>query len=373
LRTPLNAIVGYSEMLLEDSDLADLPDFATELRHVRADGVRLLSEVNAIFEQAGGVTPLQEQLSQPTAVMLGRSERLRERAAAAGLAELTPDLERIVLAARRFQALLADLGAPERGLAAPLDKARASRGRRDQPGSPHIGGGTLLVVDDSELNRDVLTRRLERQGHTVTAVDNGRAALETLRAERFDLVLLDILMPEMDGYTVLRSLKADPALRALPVIVISALDEIGSAVRCLEMGAEDYLPKPFNPTLLKARVGACLEKKRLRDQEVAYLQSVGQVTQAAAAVEAGRFEPEDLDSVSARSDALGQLARVFQRMAREVRVREERLTRQVQELRIEVDEAKKARAVAEITTTDYFRNLQLRAQQLRNRGGESGQ
>jgi CheY-like chemotaxis protein len=380
LRTPLNAVIGYSEMLLEDADLPDLPDLAAELRHVRADGARLLSEVNAILERAGGgnelrdwaagVRPLQEELSQPTAVMLGRGERLQERAAAAGLGELTPDLERIVLAARRFQALLADLGTPERGLAAPREKAPSSGGRGDQSGAPHTGPGRLLVVDDSELNRDVLTRRLEREGHTVTAAANGRAALDILQAERFDLVLLDILMPEMDGYAVLRWLKADSSLRDLPVIVISALDEIASAVRCIEMGAEDYLPKPFNPTLLRARVGACLEKKRLRDQEVAYLQSVTQVTQAAAAVEAGRFEPQELDSVGARSDALGQLARVFQRMAREVRAREERLTRQVQELRIEVDEAKKARAVAEITTTDYFRNLQLRAQQLRNRGDE---
>jgi DNA-binding response OmpR family regulator len=215
----------------------------------------------------------------------------------------------------------------------------------------------------------VLTRRLARQGHAVTAVASGGEALEILRAERFDLVLLDILMPEMDGYEVLRRLKADPALRDLPVIVISALDELESVVRCIEMGAEDYLPKPFDSTLLKARIGACLEKKRLRDQELAYLQSVAQVTQAAAAVEAGTFDPKDLDAVAARPDALGQLARVFQRMAREVRAREERLTRQVQELRIQVDEAQKVRTVAEITTTDYFQSLQQRAQQLRNRGG----
>jgi CheY-like chemotaxis protein len=347
-------------MLLEEPDL---PDLVSELGHIQAAAVRLLSRVDDTLESGDeGATLLQSELSRPIDALLRRGERSRERAAAAGLAEITPDLDRIVLAARRFQALLADLGAPERGLAAPQRSLR----RHSAP-TTHTGPGTLLVVEDSELNRDVLTRRLERQGHTVTAVANGRAALEVLQAERFDLVLLDIMLPEMNGYEVLAQLKADAALRELPVIVISGLDEIESVARCIEMGAEDFLPKPFNPTLLSARVGACLEKKRLRDQEIAYLHSVAQVAQAAAAVEAGRFDPHDLDGVGARADALGQLARVFQQMAREVRAREERLTRQVQELRIQVDEAKKASAVAEITTTDYFQHLQLRAQELRNR------
>jgi CheY-like chemotaxis protein len=364
LRTPLNAIIGYSEMLLEEPDLADI---VGELRHIRSDAARLLSRVDATLDSGGdeGVRLLQSALGGPIEALLRRGERSRDRAAAAGLAEITPDLERIVLAAQAFEALLAGLGAPEHGLAVP---PRPLRGVHDRAPTPHTGPGTLLVVEDSELNRGVLTRRLERQGHTVTAVANGREALEVLRAERFDLVLLDMVLPEMDGYEVLGRLKADNATRDLPVIVISGLEEIESVARCIEMGAEDFLPKPFNPTLLSARVGACLEKKRLRDQEIAYLQSVAQVAEAAAAVEAGRFEPHDLDGVGARSDALGQLARVFQQMAREVRAREERLTRQVHELRIQVDEAKKARAVAEITTTDYFQNLQLRAHELRNRG-----
>jgi DNA-binding response OmpR family regulator len=149
--------------------------------------------------------------------------------------------------------------------------------------------------------------------------------------------------------------------------MISALDEIDSVVRCVEMGAEDYLPKPFNPVLLKARIGACLEKKRLRDQEVEYLRHVAQVTTAASAVEAGAFQPETLAEVAGRSDGLGQLARVFQRMGREVQAREQRLRQQVQALRIEIDQAKRARQVAEITDTDYFQQLQERARKLRSR------
>jgi DNA-binding response OmpR family regulator len=210
-----------------------------------------------------------------------------------------------------------------------------------------------------------LSRHLERQGHTVVVADNGRVALEMLTRQQFDLVLLDVMLPELNGYEVLRHLKTDPTLRDLPVIMISALEEIDSVVRCLAMGAEDYLPKPFNPVLLRARIGACLEKKRLRDQEVDYLRQVGRVTAAAGAVESGDFDPASLAEVAARQDALGQLARVFQRMAQEVYAREQRLRQQVQELRIEIDEVKKARQVAEITETDYFHQLQEKARRMR--------
>jgi CheY-like chemotaxis protein len=228
--------------------------------------------------------------------------------------------------------------------------------------------GRILVVDDYLLNRMQLKRSLEQQGHTVALAENGRQALEMLEMDRFDLVLLDILMPEMDGYEVLARLKSDPAWRELPVIVISALDEMQSVIRCIGMGAEDYLPKPFDRLLLRARIGASLEKKRLRDQEVEYLQQVARVTAAAAAVEAGEFTLASLDEVAARPDALGQLGRVFQGMAREVYAREQSLKQQVQELRIQIDEAKKAREVAEITESDYFRQLKERAQHLRDKG-----
>ncbi|HXJ84138.1 MAG TPA: response regulator [Candidatus Methylomirabilis sp.] len=127
----------------------------------------------------------------------------------------------------------------------------------------------LLVVDDSEDNRYTLTQRLLRQGYAnVTTAENGRQALDLLRAGAFDLVLLDIMMPEMNGYQVLSELKADACLRHLPVIMISAVDELDSVIRCIELGAEDYLAKPINPTLLRARIGHCLEKKRLHDQLV---------------------------------------------------------------------------------------------------------
>lgn len=210
-----------------------------------------------------------------------------------------------------------------------------------------------------------LKRGLEQQGHTVALAENGRQALDMLGEGNFDLVLLDILMPEMDGFEVLARLKSDPARRDLPVIVISALDEMDSVIRCIGMGAEDFLSKPFDPLLLRARLGACLEKKRLRDQEVEYLQQVARVTAAAAAVEAGQFTLDSLNSVAARPDPLGQLGRVFQRMAKEVYAREQFLKQQVQELRIQIDEAKREHDVAEITETEYFQQLRAKASKLR--------
>src|SRR6266480_534203 len=128
-------------------------------------------------------------------------------------------------------------------------------------------GARLLVVDDNKVNRLLLARNLELQGHHVATAENGRVALDMLRREAFDLMMLDIEMPEMNGFQVLEQLANDLQLRDLPVIVTSSLEGLDNVVRCIELGAEDYLTKPVNPVLLKARIGAGLEKKRLRDQQ----------------------------------------------------------------------------------------------------------
>jgi adenylate cyclase len=133
--------------------------------------------------------------------------------------------------------------------------------------SGNAHSGTLLVVDDNRVNRLLLGRALEQLGHTVRFAENGKEALEALRQRRVDLILLDIEMPEMDGYQALAALAADPQLRDIPVVMMSSVEEVDSVARCIEMGAEDYLFKPVNPVLLRARVGASLEKKRLRDRQ----------------------------------------------------------------------------------------------------------
>jgi CheY-like chemotaxis protein len=230
---------------------------------------------------------------------------------------------------------------------------------------PGPAAGRVLVVDDGAMNRRVLRAALEREGHEVSEAADGRAALSLLRDGPVDVVLLDLVMPEMDGFETLAAIKADESLRHLPVIVISGIDELDAAVRCIEMGATDYLPKPFNAALLRARVNASLAGKRLRDLELEYLEQVEHVIGAASALEAGSFEPASLAAVAERSDALGLLARTFARMASEVRAREERLRAEVAELRIEIDEARQARRVEEITSSDYFQDLRGRASELR--------
>ncbi|MBA2271740.1 MAG: response regulator, partial [Chthoniobacterales bacterium] len=210
LRTPLNHIIGYSEMLLEQARELGLENVLADLPKIHAAGKQLSSLVNDKFDSA------------PRPQTSGSNDARRN-----------------------------DAKAPE---TLALSASGAAQ-------------GVVLMVDDVEANRDVLSRQLRRQGYAVAIAASGQAALDHLRTTDVDLVLLDIMMPEMDGYEVLQRLKADEALRHIPVIMISALSELDSVVRCIELGAEDYLPKPFDPTLLKARVGASLDKKRARDRE----------------------------------------------------------------------------------------------------------
>ena len=226
LRSPINAIVGYSELLREDladQGVSDLDD----LEKIGAAARQLLEMIETRLTNEHFKTPEKYGATSETSASL-RDERLRT--------------------AVRFAASASEL----------------------KPGV----AGRVLVVDDQPENRDVLVRHLERQGHRSAQAENGRQAIEMLRQEAFDLVLLDVAMPEMDGYTVLGQVKADPTLRHLPVIMISALDEIETVVHCIQAGAEDFLAKPFNPTLLRARIGASLEKKSFRDQEQAYLHRI---------------------------------------------------------------------------------------------------
>ncbi len=235
-----------------------------------------------------------------------------------------------------------------------------------------VGRKRILVVEDTEVNRVLLRRRLEKQGFDVTEAADGRIALDLVRRSTFDLVLLDIMMPEVGGYEVLEQLKADPDTAALPVIMISAIDEMSSVVRCIEAGAEDYLTKPYDAVLLQARINACLDKRRLRDQEVAYLKAVASLTAAAAAIEQGAFDPAMLTGVSARNDELGRLARVFDHMAAQVVIRETQLRQEVERLKVEIDDARKKEQVAEITETTYFQDLQVKAANLRRRMRKGG-
>jgi CheY-like chemotaxis protein len=228
--------------------------------------------------------------------------------------------------------------------------------------------GHVLVVDDSAVNRKVASALAASLGHRVSTAADGTEALRALREADadVDVVLLDIVMPVMDGVEALVAIKGDEALRELPVVVVSAVDELAVVARCLELGAVDYLTKPIEPAILRARLASSLAQKRLRDVELDYLRQVDRVMAAAHAVEAGSYDASALDDVAGRDDALGRLARVFQQMAREVAAREDGLRRELRELRIELDRPALDRQIGAITDSDYFRRLNERAATLKS-------
>ena len=303
LSTPINHIIGYSEMLQEEAEDKGQSSFIPDLQRIHAAGQQLLALLNEFLFATRMETSkltisrsrLRHDLLSPLNAIIGYSEMLQEEAQEQSQECFIPDLQKMCSAAYELLALMNDSltslepetgrKAPELETSAPHAKSRTTGTtiRRTNEANADIlgtGHGTLLVVDDNEVNLDMLSRRLVRQGHTVVLARNGLQALEILKEDDFDLMLLDVMMPEMDGLQVLERIKADDNLRHIPVIMLSALDETDSVVRCIEMGAEDYLPKPFNPVLLSARIGACLEKKRLHDQEVSHLQQLEQESRA---------------------------------------------------------------------------------------------
>ncbi len=230
------------------------------------------------------LSQLRHDLRTPVNQILGYSELLQEDAESSGHDAYVSDLKKIQFAARQLVGLISKVNSEIlTGTPLPATHAQNIAHRPIERSSDDAGGetnffgrfnGRVLVVDDNENNRDVLARRLKRHGLAVETVVDGQQALSLVRSRPFDLVLLDIMMPEVDGYTVLQQMKADPETRHIPIIMISAIDELDSVIRCIEAGAEDFLPKPFNPTLLRARIGACLEKKVLRDAEQRHLKVI---------------------------------------------------------------------------------------------------
>jgi adenylate cyclase len=288
LRTPLNHIIGYCELLIEEAGERTLQALVPDLQRIHGAGRRLLGVINDLFDPAKSASlrndrsVIHHEVRTPLNQIIGYTEMLQEEAQDRGDLELLKDLRKIDEAARSLLRLVVEHLLPGDDNSVLLQAATPSGAttflKRDStPASRPVATaltGALLLVDDDEANRDMLSRRLTRLGHTVTLAVNGREALDRIRGQSFELLLLDIQMPELNGYEVLEQLKADPVLRTLPVLLLSASDDTERIAHCIEMGAEDYLPKPFDPTLLQARIGACLEKKRLRDREVSYLRQI---------------------------------------------------------------------------------------------------
>ena len=294
LRTPLNAIIGYSEMLMEDAEDLGQEVLISDLKKICSGGKETLALLNEILDPANMEIEegdkywesledkLEHLLGPALEAIQGTSESLVTRVKNVGQEAFIPDLEKILSASKSFLRLSKDIVNLPKLKAAFGDSecevadssgiikevvSRISPLGEEEVLSTAPGRCRILVVEDNEMNRDLLTRHLERQGHIIRTAENGRQALEKMKEESFDLVLLDVLMPEMNGYQVLKRLKQEEGWRDIPVIMISALEEKDIVVRCIEMGADDYMGKPFNPVFLKARINSCLERKRLRDLE----------------------------------------------------------------------------------------------------------
>ncbi len=285
LKTPINGILGYSEMLLEDLDDADRDQMAPDLERIREAGRQLLRLIDSIldpekidkageFELDSYGGTIRADLRNPVNAVIGYAELLIEAAEEDGGDQYVPDLERIRTAGQQllerstdivelataYDASTGSVAAASTITEKVLARARPTSGPNDH------GMGSLLVVDDNPMNRELLSRQLARAGYMVETAADGWNGLERLEQRDFDLVLLDVIMPGIDGLEVLRRIKADERTAQVPVVMLSSLDDVDSAIRCIELGADDFLHKPFHPTLLQARIGASLEIRRMRDR-----------------------------------------------------------------------------------------------------------
>ena len=337
LRTPINQIVGYCEMMLEDADAPGWsgrrPPLTDALKAVREATTLIDASLPTSLESmtSDSITDLYTSLRRPQAHIIAAMDALLREAGEGAEATFIADVCRVRDAAERLLPTDRPREAPTALFVAPAMMAVPTTP------STHFGGRSarILVVDDVAENRSVLQRRLEREGHAVTCASGGREAITIVGRSSFDIILLDVMMPDIDGYETLDTLKREESTRDIPVIMISALDDIVSIVRCIERGAADYLPKPFDPVLLRARINAALEYKAIRDHERALLRDVMRIAAAATEVERGTYGVS-LSEVAKRSDPVGTLARVFDRMAAGVRDREKRLREQVDKLREEI-------------------------------------
>jgi class 3 adenylate cyclase len=297
LRTSIMGIVGYSEMLIDDAKSEEFQEILLDLKEIHIAGNQLLTFVNDMFDLKKTDVQTVSDMDYfnakiksvtlaPINVIKGYVGILLDEMEQKHSNKFISDLKMILNATERFVSSVDNFPRPWHD-ETDMDLTYQDRNEMSQelvtsivnPSEETLiqkctAGGSILIVDDSEQNRNLLARRLERDGHTISVAATGRDALKMLGCNSFDLVLLDIMMPEINGYQVLQHLKSDDNISHIPVIMLSALEEIDHVVRCIEMGAEDYLHKPFDPVLLRARIGACLEKKRLRDREHAYIRQL---------------------------------------------------------------------------------------------------
>jgi sigma-B regulation protein RsbU (phosphoserine phosphatase) len=332
LCTPINQIMGYSEMLEEDAQSAN-HEFVGDLQKIQRAATDMLALVR---------------------------ERLTDQYLSNTASNHTPKST--------------DSGAPPVFEVLPGFKDESLLAQGFNQDGTKLLTGKILVVDDNAMNVEVLAARLTRQGHIVSTAFDGEEALQCADQEAFDLVLLDVMMPKLDGYSTLRALKAGEQTQFIPVIMISALDELDSVVRCIEAGAEDYLAKPFNPTLLRARVEACLKEKNRHDREVALYQSLLH-SQQVLELQIKNSEkqlhsiPEDLLS----DPRVIPVIEAFSAMTGALRSRESDLRVSMESLEIKINRSDLQNRVGSIVSDPSFSALSQRAKAMRARRRSHGE
>lgn len=286
LRNPLSHILGFSEMLLDEAKTHGHQNLQADLELIYRTADRMIALTNHYLDwhkiEAGPseLPVLEDQLRKLSALVLTTTERLANQTRALNSEIIHNDLARIAGAARQILDLIEPALRSLTTTASPPERPKAEAGsitdflERRLAEAPVIRSrkeGNILVVDDLEENRVLLLRLLTRLGYSVQLMEGGRSALNYVASHPVDLILLDIMMPDLDGVETLKRLKANPPTQHIPVIMLSFADEVETVVRCIELGAEDFLPKPFNLVLLMARIESSLAKKRLHDQEQAFV------------------------------------------------------------------------------------------------------
>jgi class 3 adenylate cyclase/CheY-like chemotaxis protein len=293
LAGPARAILGFQELLGEQARDLGLTHIQTDLERIGAAARQLSGLIDSLIEgtacssqEAGAEAEarLRHDLRTPLNAIIGYSEMILDEVGDEHQHTLREDLGEILAAAAELSKQVDAIAGLSRGgtleMLQPGDQTEIDAAelerllfRTEHEPWPDQGG-KILVVDDVASNRDLLSRRMRREGHRVVTADSGLSALERLNEDEFDVILLDILMPDMNGIEILSRLKAENRWRHVPVIMISGLSEVAAVARCIEAGADDYLTKPFNPVLLRARINSALEKKRWLDREHRYLQRI---------------------------------------------------------------------------------------------------
>lgn len=329
---------------------------------------------------------LRHDLANPINQIIGFAELIEEDLAE-GLSFDIDDLHKIRAAAQVLQGLVKTRVRPHASLAIEIASSegpgvtpqRAKSALTDdlaQSPDLHVSsthskdfqGRKILAVDDDDFNLEILAKFLHKQGFLVTTAEDGLQALEQIKKSHFDLVLLDVMMPNLDGLETLKRIRAQEELHATPVIMISALDELSSVVRCIEAGAEDYLPKPYNSTLLRARIGSCLARKAWIDR---HLNLIDKLEASQHSIDA------ELQASSAQLDALSRceagdfdlqpLRDAFGRMHHSLVGQKRQIAETLQDLEIEINRRMVSAQVKSIVSNPDFAALGERAQAMRAR------